>query len=247
VVRLPADRGWAIDRPAIVAAARDASLVWLCNPNNPTGMAEPPGEVAALLDDLLEDARATDRVAPVVAVDEAYVEFSGDSVVGLRHAYPGLVVVRTASKAYALAGLRVGFALGLRPLIQRIEPYRPPGSVGTISVTVVTEALRDRDFLEANVRRVETERARVTREMQALGWRPGPSVANFILVSFGEPARAERVAEGLLRRGLVPRTFGAGHPLNGYLRFTVRNPAENDRLLRAAAEIEAEIGAEDAA
>jgi histidinol-phosphate aminotransferase len=74
--------------------------------------------------------------------------------------------------------------------------------------------------------------------MRAVGWRPGPSVTNFIIVDFGTPERAEQVAEGLLRRGIVPRTFPSGHALNASLRFTVRNAEENARLLAAAREIQ---------
>ncbi|MBM4407911.1 MAG: histidinol-phosphate aminotransferase family protein [Chloroflexi bacterium] len=242
VPRLPAEQGWAIDVPAMRAAARESTLIWLCSPNNPTGLAEPPGVVAALLDGLAEDAAADGRTPPAVAVDEAYAEFSGDTVLSLRSTYPNLVVVRTASKAYGLAGLRVGFALARRETLERMEPYRPPGSVGTISITVVEQALRDQPALRETVERVRAERSRLSEAMRAIGWRPGPSVTNFILVDFGTPERAEAVAEGLLRRGIVPRTFGAGHPLNASLRFTVRDPDEDDRLLRSAAEIERALG-----
>jgi histidinol-phosphate aminotransferase len=115
-----------------------------------------------------------------------------------------------------------------------MEPYRPPGSVGTASVTVVTEALLDDGILADNLRRVETERARLTDALGRASWSVGPSVTNFLLVDFGSPERASSVAETLLRRGLVPRTFSAGHILAGHLRFTVRDPAENDRLIKAA-------------
>jgi histidinol-phosphate aminotransferase len=182
----------------------------------------------------------------VVAVDEAYSEFAGVTVLPLRAEYPNLVVIRTASKAYGLAGLRVGFALAPRATLEHIEPYRPPGSVGTISITIVEQALREQGVLEATVAETRAERDRLAAAMVALGWRPGPSVTNFILVDFGTPVRAEQVAEGLLRRGIVPRTFPSGHPLNASLRFTVRNPAENARLLTAAEEI-ANALAEDAA
>lgn len=246
VPRLGADQDWAIDVPAMRAAARAATLVWLCRPNNPTGLAEPAGTIRALLEGLAEDAAADGRTPPAVAVDEAYAEFSGDTVLPLRLDHPNLIVVRTASKAYGLAGLRVGFALARRATLERIEPYRPPGSVGTISITVVAEALRDQATLGATVERTRAERTRLATAMADLGWHPGPSVTNFILVDFGTPERAEAVAEGLLRRGIVPRTFGAGHPLNAFLRFTVRDPDENNRLLRSAAEIEAALG-EDAA
>jgi histidinol-phosphate aminotransferase len=174
-----------------------------------------------------------------VILDEAYAEFVGTSLAPLRAGYPRLVVVRTASKAYALAGLRVGFAIAVPETIAEIAPYRPPGSVSTISVTVVTEALLSADALPANLARVERERDRLADGLREAGWQVGPSVTNFLLVGLGSPERAAEVAEALLARGLVPRTFGAAHPLSGYLRVTVRDTAENDRLIAAAREIAA--------
>jgi histidinol-phosphate aminotransferase len=240
VPRRPASEGWALDPDAVRAAAREASVVWLCSPNNPTAMAEPDGRIANLLEGLAADAADDDRPAPIVVIDEAYAEFVGDSLVGLRYAYPRLIVVRTISKAYALAGLRVGFAIARPEIIGRINPYRPPGSVSVVSVTIATEALLDDTILEANLARVVRERSRLTVALTGTGWSVGPSVTNFILVDFGTPDRAGATAEGLLRRGLVPRTFGAGHPLAAYLRLTVRDPEENDRLVAAARAIEKE-------
>ena len=171
-----------------------------------------------------------------MVLDEAYAEFVGSSLVGLRDTYPKLVVVRTASKAYALAGLRVGFAVARPEVIARLNPFRPPGSVSTVSVTLVTEALLDPDILEANLDRVARERGRLTDALRAIGWSVGPSVTNFVLVDFGSVERAASVAETLLSHGLVPRTFGEGHPLADHLRLTVRDPDENDRLIAAAKE-----------
>lgn len=234
VPRGPATEGYALDTEAVRAAAREATLVWLCSPNNPTGLAEPDGAIARLLAGLRDDARTDGRPDPAVVLDEAYAEFVGQSVVGLRSSYPRLVVVRTISKAYALAGLRVGFAVAERETLAGIEPYRPPGSVSTISVTVATEALRDATVLEANLARVAVERERLAGALTAAGWRVGPSVTNFLLVDFGSRARSASVAEALLRRGLVPRTFGRRHPLADHLRITVRSPEEDDRLIEAA-------------
>jgi histidinol-phosphate aminotransferase len=234
VPRLGADAGWALDPVATRAAARDASVVWLCSPNNPTALAEPDGTIGDLLAAIAADAAAAGRGAPIVVLDEAYAEFVGSSLIGLRDAYPRLIVVRTASKAYALAGLRVGFAVARPEVIARMNPFRPPGSVSTVSVTVVTEALRDPAILEANLERVARERARLTEALGAAGWSVGPSVTNFLLVDFGSVERAAAVAEALLSRGLVPRTFGAGHRLADHLRLTVRDPHENDRLIAAA-------------
>jgi histidinol-phosphate aminotransferase len=241
--RLGADRGYALDPAAVRAAAAEATIVWLCSPNNPTGLPEPVGSIERLLNDLADDARAAGREPPIVVLDEAYAEFVGVSLAGLRFDHPNLIVVRTASKAYALAGLRVGFALARPALIDRLNPYRPPGSVSTVSVTVVTEALLDPTVLEANLARVSTERERLRAELGAAGWAVRPSVANFFLVDFGGRDRSAAVAEGLLRRGLVPRTFGASHPLADHLRLTVRDRVENDRLIEAAREIKSEASA----
>jgi histidinol-phosphate aminotransferase len=240
VRRLGRDDGYAIDVDAMRAAARRATLVWLCNPNNPTGRSEPAGAIERLLAGIEADARDDGRPAPALVIDEAYAEFAGQTLVPLLQSHERLVVVRTASKAYALAGLRVGFALAQRRTLELIEPYRPPGSVSTISVTVVTEALRSPDVLEANLERTERDRARLYADLSALGWRVEPSVTNFLLVDFASAEEAERVADGLLRRGLVPRTFPQGHPLVDHLRFTVRTADDNARLVDAASEIAAE-------
>lgn len=243
VPRLGPAADWAMDVPAMRAAGRTASLIWLCSPNNPTGRPEPDGAVESLLNGLAADATADGRVPPAVILDEAYAEFAGTSLIALIRRYPRFVVVRTASKAYAMAGLRVGFALAPRQVLELIEPYRPPGSVSTVSVTVVTEVLRDLPTLRANVARVDRERVRLGAALGVLGWQVQPSVTNFLLVQFGTPQRAEMVAEGLLRRGIVPRTFPAEHPLASCLRFTVRAEHEDDRLIEAAREITAEEAA----
>jgi histidinol-phosphate aminotransferase len=240
VPRLGPDGGYGMDVQAVRGAARGAHVVWLCSPNNPTALSEPDGAIEALLAVVLADAAADGTEAPLVVLDEAYAEFAGRSLVGLRATYPRLVIIRTASKAYALAGLRVGFGLARPEIIDRLAPYRPPGSVSVPSVAIVTEALLDGGILAENLARVVRERARLTVELTAAGWRVGPSVTNFILADFGTAAEADRIAEGLLSRGLVPRTFGPGHPLVHCLRITVRSDAENDRLIEAARELRRE-------
>jgi histidinol-phosphate aminotransferase len=242
VPRLGLAAGYALDPDATRAAAATADVLWLCSPNNPTGLPEPDGAIAGLLDGIAADAAAAGRAAPIVVLDEAYAEFVGTSLLGLRTSHDNLVVVRTASTAYALAGLRVGFAVARPATIARIAPYRPPGSVSTVSVTVVTEALADPSGMRANVARVDAERKRLAAALRAAGWSVGPSVTNFLLVEFPSAERASDAATGLLRRGLVPRTFGAGHPLAHALRLTIRDRAGNDRLIAAAREIEAEAG-----
>jgi histidinol-phosphate aminotransferase len=238
VSRLGAGEGYALDLPAMRDAARDASVVWLCSPNNPTALPEPDGAIQSLLGQIAADAAAEGREPPIVVVDEAYAEFAGRSVLALRLEHPNLIVIRTASKAYALAGLRVGFAIARPELVARMNPFRPPGSVSTVSVTVVTEALLDASLAAGNVQRVGAERERLTAALTEAGWSVGPSATNFILVDFGSVERAAAATEAMLRRGLVPRAFPRTHPLADHLRLTVRNVEQDDRLIAAAHEIE---------
>jgi histidinol-phosphate aminotransferase len=238
VPRLSKANGWAMDVPAVRAAAREATLVWVCNPNNPTGRAEPDGAIERLLAGIAADAAADGRPAPAVVVDEAYAEFGNPSVIPLRGRFPNVVAVRTASKAYALAGLRVGFAVAAADTIRRIAPYRPPGSIGTISASAVALALTETADMEANVSRVHAERPRLSAALAEVGWNPQPSVTNFLLLDLVTAERSEAAALALMGRGLVPRTFGHGHPLAHCLRVTVRTPDEDERLIEAAREIE---------
>jgi Histidinol-phosphate/aromatic aminotransferase and cobyric acid decarboxylase len=239
VPRLGPEEGFGLDISGLAEAARAAQLVWLCEPNNPTGTAEPPERVAALLDRLATEAARDDREAPVVAVDEAYAEFVGASVLPLRARYPRLVVIRTLSKAHALAGIRVGFAVARPETLAPILSFRAPASVSTMSAAVATATLRRPELAAANVARIAAQRARLIGELTRLGWRPYPSQANFILFRFGSPEIAAAAAEALLRQGLIPRTFGPDHPLADCLRLTVRSAQENDRLIHAAREIPA--------
>ncbi|MCU0483920.1 MAG: aminotransferase class I/II-fold pyridoxal phosphate-dependent enzyme, partial [Chloroflexi bacterium] len=203
-----------------------------CDPNNPTGGLEPEGSIAGLLAGLLADARAAGRTPPLVVIDEAYAEFAGRLEADLDRGYPRLVLVRTLSKAYALAGIRVGFAIADPAIIAVMDPYRPPGSLAVPSVAIGAAALRDGAAMLANVAAVSAERDRLAAELAAMGWSvAGASTTNFVLVDLGSPARAGLVVDGLCGAGLVPRTFPAGHPLVGHVRLTARGPADNDRLL----------------
>jgi histidinol-phosphate aminotransferase len=239
VPRVSAEAGFGLDIPALVAASRSADLVWLCEPNNPTGACEPPERIAELLDLLAAGANRDGRPAPAVVVDEAYAEFVGQSALPLCAQYPRLVVVRTLSKAHALAGARVGFAVARPETLASIMSFRAPASVSTVSAALATASLTRPELAAANVARLTEQRARLTAELSALGWRPYPSQVNFILFHFSSPVAADAAGEWLLRRGLVPRSFGSDHPLADCLRLTVRSAAENDRLIEAAREIPA--------
>jgi histidinol-phosphate aminotransferase len=222
----PAD-GYALDVKAMVAKLPDVRLVWLCSPNNPTGAADSPADLEVVI------SAAADQKDPVaVAVDEAYFEFGGQTLIGLRARYRNLVVVRTTSKAFALAGARVGFGVADRSVIERLERVRPPGSVSTISAHVAALAFRDPRYALDNVAALSAEREWLAAGLAARGWTPAPSTTNFLLVKIGDHDAAEHAADGLFHAGIVPRTFGPANPLRGHLRLTVRSRQENERLLQ---------------
>jgi histidinol-phosphate aminotransferase len=251
VPRRPASEQFAIDVQAMVAAIRAAAevradtsrpavdVVWLCNPNNPTATREPEGRVAELLAELRADAEGSGRPLPTVVVDEAYVEFGSESLLPLRHGYARLVSLRTLSKAYGIAGLRVGFAIARPEVVDEIAVYRPPGSVSVVSVDVGAALLTEPNIAADRVEAITAERDRFIWALRDAGWDAKDSVTNFVLVDLGSPEAADVAAEGLLQRGLIPRTFPAGHPLEHCIRLTVRSRDQDDRLVTAARELAA--------
>ena len=208
------------------------AVVWLCSPNNPTGAIEAATNLTIIL-----DAASGLPNPPLIVVDEAYFEYSGASVIGWRERYSNLIAVRTVSKAFALAGARVGFAIGGRAVIERLERVRPPGSISTISAHVAARALSAPDYALENVRMLQAERDWLAAGLAALGWTSAQSITNFLLVRIGDHDAAERATDALLHAGIVPRTFGPANPLRGHLRLTVRTRAENERLLRVVANL----------
>jgi histidinol-phosphate aminotransferase len=215
----PPDFGFPVDE--VIAAARDAEIVWLCVPSNPIGNRATDEAVAAVI-------AATDGV---VVLDAAYAQFSEDDWAPWVDRHHNLLVLHTMSKAYGLAGARVGYGLGHPDLIAAIDGVRPPGSLSTLSVDLAVAALEAPDRMRSVVDTAIEERARLAAGLQELGLRVMPSSTNFLLCEVGP--RARTVADGLMKEGLVTRTFPADGPLASYLRFTVRTPGAHDRLFSA--------------
>jgi histidinol-phosphate aminotransferase len=172
-----------------------------------------------------------------VAVDEAYHEFSGTSVVPLLERHPNLVVLRTFSKAMAMAGLRVGYLLASPELVREIDKARLPYNLNVISQIAALSALGHRDEMAAGVREIVGERQRMAGRLARLpGLRAYPSRANFILVELASRAPRD-VFEALYARGLLVRDVSASPRLARCLRISVGTAEENDRLLSALAEV----------
>jgi histidinol-phosphate aminotransferase len=231
IPRRSAADGYVLDVEAMTGALGGAAVVWLCSPNNPTGTPESREDIVALL----EAGASLPGGGPAIVVDEAYVEFHPGSLVELRDRYPALIVVRTLSKAFALTGLRIGYAVASRPTIARLERMRPPGSVNTLSAKAAAFALRRPEVAAANAAALGAEREWLAARLTEVGLDPLPSVTNFLLCRIGTPAQAGAANEALLRGGIVVRTFDPGTPLEGHLRFTVRDREQNGRFLEVIA------------
>lgn len=211
---------WRLDTGAAVEAARRASIVFIDRPNNPTGsMLVSIGE----LEEILEAAKG------LVVVDEAYYEFSRETVAGLVELHDNLVVLRTFSKAFSLAGLRVGYAIASPGIASRLQSLLPfPTS--TPSLAAALKALEEGSYVDEIVRYVDMEKGRVAAVASRLGARVYDSRANFLLIDTGVDGAAGR----LEKLGVKVRRV----PLGGsYVRVTVGSREENDKFLEALAKI----------
>lgn len=204
----------------LVAAASAAQLVWLCVPNNPTG--ERPEDVALK--------RVIDATAGVVVIDAAYAEFCGDKWAPLIAENDNMVVLHTLSKAFGLAGIRVGYALASPSLAARLEAIRPPGSISTTSAALAIAALSQPAMAAELVEMIAQERDVLARRLRSLGFEVRPSRTNFLLCEVGP--EAHRIEAALLAEGLVVRKYPKA-PLAEFLRFTVRTRPDHDRLIAA--------------
>lgn len=194
--------------------------VFIANPNNPTGTSASPAQLEALL-------RAAPRAA--VMVDEAYFEFSGQSVLPWITRYANLFVSRTFSKAYGLAGLRVGCLFSNEQNIAAVRKGQSPYSVNVAAVAAALEAVRDKAFIRAYVAEVRRARRILREELTRLGWKYFPSDANFILVNFGK--HAQRMRDLLGESDILVRD--RSYELPGCVRITVGTEAQTRQLLKA--------------
>jgi histidinol-phosphate aminotransferase len=216
--------GWRLD-PATVDDR--AEVVVVGNPNNPTGTLDDPELVATLC-----------RPGRVTLVDEAFMDFVEDerawSLAGRRD-LPGLVVVRSVTKLWGLAGVRAGYLLGPAGLVARCQAARPPWATSTLALAVVQACAADEDHRRRTAREVAAARQALAADLRALpGVTVHPGAANFLLLGV---AGAEAVRAGLLRRGVAvrPPTFPGLGP--DHLRVAVRDPEDNALLVKALAEV----------
>jgi histidinol-phosphate aminotransferase len=199
---IPVDGSMGLDLDAMATAARGAGMVFLCNPNNPTGTAHPAADVEAFLRRVKRDSPET-----AVLVDEAYLDYAYDpavrTVIPLALELPGVFVTRSMSKAHGMAGLRVGYALGQPETVQKISAAWELGSMNTLSAAAAAASLRDAAHIEDERRENARVREFTLQAFRDMGYQAPDTHANFVFLDLGRTAAAFRDAclEGGVRVG----------------------------------------------
>jgi histidinol-phosphate aminotransferase len=197
----------------------------LPNPNAPTGIALPRTEVEALV---------AEHPDQVVVLDEAYVDFGGESAIPLVRSYPNLLVIQTFSKSRSLAGLRVGFAIGQRPLIEALERVKDSFNsypLDRLALAGAAAAIEDEAWFEQTRDRIVASRERLAAALLGLGFEVVPSAANFLFVR--HPGRSgTTLAADLRSGGILVRHFSRDR-IADFLRISIGTDADNDRLVDA--------------
>jgi len=231
-IRVPLAEGEVHDLDAIAAEVTAATQIAIvCNPNNPTGTHLPAARVAAFCE------RIPSHVT--IVLDEAYIEFQTvddpDATVALLAEFPNLVLLRTFSKIYGLAGLRVGFALGSAKFRAAVDAVRQPFSVNALAQAAAAEAVLHQDDVERRVERTLVERVRVEGGLRELGLSTAETQTNFSWIDLGE-AGEKAVVAALTEQSIAVRP---GTPLGdpGHIRVSYGTRAENERFLAAIAEL----------
>ncbi len=210
--------------PAKLASAA-AALTILCNPNAPSGSFINVSEIASLADEL----------TGILLIDEAYVDFAEANCACLVRDFDNVIVLRTMSKGYSLAGLRFGYAMAQPALIEGLMKVKDSYNVNAIAITAATAAINDQQYLRQNVEKIKTERARLTAELRNLGLTVSQSSSNFVLAQCKNCSAAE-VYDKLVQRNIYVRYFDLPG-LTDKLRITVGSKQQNDKLLAALKDI----------
>jgi len=230
LVEVPRDENFAVKVTAVKAAITPKTkMIILANPNNPTGTITPRQDILKLADTGLP-----------LLVDEAYYEFSGETVAPLVNQYNNLMVLRTLSKWAGLAGLRVGYGLFPPKIADYLLKIKLPYNINMAASVAVEESLKDIDYLMDRVKAIIAERDRLFEKLKKLKWlKPFPSRANFILCSVLN-GRADELRQKLQDRGILVRYFDKPM-LTNYIRISVGKPEHTDAIIKTLQEIGKEI------
>ena len=196
-----------------------AKIVILASPNNPTGNSFRRKDIEDILAGF----------GGIVVVDEAYGEYSGGSMIPKVNEFENMVVIRTFSKVYSMAALRVGYAVANKDLAEMMNCVRIPYSVNSLSEGAAIAAVKDQDFIKRSVELVKKERPKLAAGLSKLGFEPFPSDSNFILAKC--PIKHDVYTKALKEKGILIRDFGSKRRLENCVRFTVGTDEMNKELL----------------
>jgi histidinol-phosphate aminotransferase len=209
-------------------AGTNAALTIVCNPNAPSGTFISVEELASL----------ADEVSGVLLIDEAYVDFAEANCTALVKNFDNVIILRSMSKGYSLAGLRFGYAIAQPDLIAGLMKVKDSYNVDAVAIAVATAAIKDQEYFKENVENVKAERARLTIQLRKLGFDVPDSQSNFVLAKC-KNCKADQVYEKLVQRNIYIRYF-ARPGLEDKLRISIGTPEQNDKLFSALQEILAE-------
>jgi histidinol-phosphate aminotransferase len=249
VISVPAAENFAFPTKDLLAKISPRTrMIVVANPNNPTG-------AVAQLDDLIELARRAPQAA--ILVDEAYFEFCGQTLLRQWRSFPNLFVARTFSKAYGMAGLRIGALAGQESHMAMVRKVSSPYNLNAVALKCLPAALSDAKYVEQYVNQVRAGRERLQQEYRALGIPHWPSQANFVLARFGNfesaPPKPDvglggpaAFIKAMRKRGILVRDRSRDYGCEGCVRITLGTAEHTDRLLAALRETLEEIGMTEA-
>lgn len=224
VIKIPLkeDKGFVYDINEFIETSNkeNAKVVFLCSPNNPTGGLIPLGDIEKI-------AKALSK--SIIVVDEAYAEFSRETAISLVKRYNNLIVLRTFSKAYGLAGIRCGYSLSSVEMADEINKVKIPFNISSLSQLVAKLVFEEREERNKEIEYIKLQRDYLMEELKKIkGIHPYPSEANFILLRVSD---ARKVCRLLLERGVLVRSFGSVPVLENFFRISIGNKEQNDIFL----------------
>ena len=206
-------------------AAAGAALTIICNPNAPSGTFIDAGELASFADEL----------SGILLIDEAYIDFAEDNCISLVADFDNVIILRSMSKGYGLAGLRFGYAIAPPPLIAGLLKVKDSYNVNAIAVALATAAIKDQKYFKENVETIKEQRKRLTEQLRALNFDVPESCTNFLLAK-SKYGKADEIYDKLVQRNIYVRYFDLP-TLSDKLRITVGTGEQNDKLVSALKEI----------
>ncbi len=217
-VEIPYPADWQLPIADLVAA--QGAVTFVASPNSPSGHLVPIADLRAL----------AGQISGILVIDEAYVDFAPDSALPLVREFENVIVLRTLSKGYSLAGLRLGFGIANPALLSGLFKVKDSYNIDAIATLVGAAAMRDQSYKTSCIDRVKTSRAKLAIDLQKIGFEVGGSHGNFLMTT--PPSSASRIYQGLKERGILVRYF-ATPGLDDKLRITVGTDEQNLLLIEA--------------